>query len=360
MSILRLATLAGLFILLALTACTREETTPEKPRPVRTLTVSTGGEGEEIVQTGDIQPRYETSLGFRIDGRLTARKVDVGAAVLPGQLIATLDDRDVRNELRAAEAELRSAQAAENLAKVALERQQALLSKNIVAQARVDEADANLSSAKARREAAEASLANARNKLAYTTLTADRAGVVTAIGANAGQVVSAGQMVATVASTDEKEAVFNVAETLVQEAPEHLSITVALVSDPAIQVNGTLREVSPSADPVTRTYRVRISLPDAPAQMGLGATVTGRMRLEGGQGIRVPASAISNQSGEPAVYVVDRASASLLRKPVTVARYTDQEAVIASGLAAGDMVVTAGVSKLRPGQKIALDSEAGK
>jgi RND family efflux transporter MFP subunit len=359
MSTLRPAA-AGFVILLALSACSPQEVAPEKPRPVRTITVAPISDGEEIVQTGEIQPRYETSLGFRIDGRMASRSVDVGANVQPGQVIATIDDRDVRNELRSAEAELRSAQSAESLAKVALERQQALLAKDIVAQARVDEADANWASAKARREAAEASLANARNKLTYTNLTADRAGVVTAIGANAGQVVSAGQMVATVASTDEKEAVFSISESLVHGAPPDLGVAVALVSDPAVKVVGQVREVSPTADPVTRTYRVRVTLPDAPKSMGFGATVTGRVVVPTGQLITVPAAAIANQGDTPAVYVVDTASATLVRKPVIVARYTDANAVISSGLTAGDKVVTAGVSKLRPGQKIALDAEAGK
>lgn len=359
MSILRPAA-AGLSLLLALTACQRQDATPERPRPVRSITVAPINDGEEIVQTGEIQPRYETSLGFRIDGRVATRVVDVGATVRPGQVIATLDDRDVRNELRAAEAELRSAQTAESLAKVALERQQTLLAKDIVAQARVDEADANWSGAKARREAAEASLSNARNKLTYTSLTADRAGIVTAVGANAGQVVASGQMVATVASTDEREAVFSVSETLVLNAPPDLDVAVALVTDPAVKRIGHVREISPTADPVTRSYRVRISLPDAPAEMGFGATVTGRVVVPTGQLITVPATAIANQGDSPAVYTVDASTATLVRKPVTVARYTGPNAVIASGLAAGDRVVTAGVSKLRPGQKIALDAEGGK
>ncbi|WP_298324453.1 efflux RND transporter periplasmic adaptor subunit [Asticcacaulis sp.] len=350
--------LAGLFLLATLTGCSPEQAPLEKLRPVRTLIVTPVADGEELVQTGEIQPRYETAQGFRIDGRIASRLVDVGARVKAGQTIATLDDRDVQNELRAADADMRSAAAAEDLAKVALERQQTLFAKDIVAKARVDEAEANWQSARSRREAAVATLANARNKLAYTKLTAENDGIITSIGANAGQVVAAGQMVATLASTNEREAVFNVAETLVQGAPHDLQVKVSLSANPAISVVGTVREISPTADPVTRTFRVRISLPGAPADMAFGATVTGSVVLPTGLIIAVPAASITNDGDKPAVYVVDPATGLLVRKPVTIARYTADTAYVAAGLDKGDIVVTAGVAKLRPGQKVLLEGVA--
>lgn len=354
----RLNALAGLFIVAALAACTPEEAPVEKPRPVRTIIVNPVADGEEMVQTGEIQPRYETAHGFRIDGRIANRLIDVGARVKAGQTIATLDDRDVQNELRAADADLRSAVAAEDLAKVALDRQQALFAKDIVAKARVDEADANWQSARSRREAASATLANVRNKLTYTRLTAESDGIVTSIGANAGQVVAAGQMVATIASTGEREAVFNVAEKLVQGAPHDMGVKVSLSANPAISVTGTVRELSPTADPVTRTFRVRVSLPGAPDEMAFGATVTGRVVLPAGLLIALPASSITNAGDQPAVYVVDTQTGTLIREPVTVARYTAETAYLAAGVDKGDAVVTAGVAKLRPGQKVLLEGAA--
>lgn len=350
--------LVGILVLATLAGCSPEEAVVEKPRPVRTLTVSPVADGEELVQTGEIQPRYETAHGFRINGRIASRLVDVGARVKAGQTIATLDDQDVLNELRAADADMRSATAAEDLAKVALDRQQALFAKDIVAKARVDEADANWQSARSRREAASATLANARNKLAYTKLTAESDGIITSIGANAGQVVAAGQMVALLASTDEREAVFNVSEKLVREAPRDLQVKVSLSTNAAISVVGAVREISPTADPVTRTFRVRISLPGAPADMAFGATVTGRVILPTGLMIAVPAASITNEGDKPAVYVVDPATGLLVRKLVMVARYTTDIAYITAGLGNGDIVMTAGVAKLRPGQKVLLEGAA--
>ncbi len=350
--------LASMLILAALAACKPEEAAVEKPRPVRAIIATPVLDGEEITQTGEVQPRYETAHGFRINGRVTSRLVDVGARVKAGDSLATLDDRDVQNDVRAAEADLRSATASEDLAKVALDRQQTLLAKDIVAKVRVDEAEANWHSARSRREAAAATLANARNKLAYTKLAADSDGIVTSVGANAGQVVAAGQMVATLASTTEREAVFNVAEKLLQNAPQDVRVQVSLSADPRISVTGTVREVSPTADPVTRTFRVRISLPDTATAMAFGATVTGRVVLPAGLLIAVPASSITNEGGKPAVYVVDPATGILARKPVTVARYTTDTAYIAEGLGKGDAVVTAGVAKLRPGQKVLFEGSA--
>ncbi|WP_210242777.1 MULTISPECIES: efflux RND transporter periplasmic adaptor subunit [unclassified Mesorhizobium] len=332
---------------------------PEKPRPVKVLRVLPTDVADIIAQTGEIQPHTETDLGFRVNGRIVSRTADVGARVSAGETIAVLDSSDIANEVRAAEADLESASAAETAARSTLDRQRSLFDKQVVAKPALETADAEWRSAASRREAAEANLENARNKLGYTKLVAVDAGVVTAIGANAGQVVGAGQMVVRVASDGAKDAVFNVSERLISGASEDIPVRVALTSDPAVNVLGSVREISPAADPVTRTYRVRVALPGAPKAMTLGATVSGTVEIPGGKVMVVPALAITSRSSSPAVFVVDTATSKLALKSVVVARYTDTSAVIQSGLAVGDEVVVAGVSKLRPDQAVKLE-EAGQ
>jgi RND family efflux transporter MFP subunit len=341
-----------------LAACSPREPEAERPRPVRTVIAALADTGEEIVQTGEVQPHVETELGFRIDGRLATRAVDVGATVKKGQLLATIDARDVTNELRVAEADLRSALSSESLAKITLDRQNLLFKVSAVAQAKVEEADTNWRTAVARRESAAATLANARNKLTDTQLFANETGVITAIGASPGQVVTTGQMVVKLASTSERDAVFSVSEKLINGSSPDVKVKVSLVSAPSVSVIGYVRDVSPTAESATRSYRVRIALPDAPVEMAFGATVSGQAILSGDRFIALPAAALTANSGAPAVYVVDRAAGTLQRKPIVVARYTASQIFVASGLRPGDVVVVAGVSKLRPGQHIALGGDA--
>lgn len=342
--------------LLLLGACSEETPQAEAPRPVRTIVVAPAPVIDTIVQTGEIEPHTQTDIGFRIDGRLATRTVELGAVVHKGQILATLAPQDAQNDVRSAEADLESAVASETLAKSAMDRQRLLFEKQIAAAAKVEESEANWRSAVARRESAEALLANARNRLGYTDLVAPQDGIVTAVLANPGQVVGAGQAVLRLASPDERDAVFNVSEKVLNAVPADVAVEVALVSNPQITARGHVRDVSPTADPVTRSYRVRIVLPEAPAAMIFGAAVTGRVMLDGPPLITLPASALTSADGRPAVFVVDPERQVLVRKPVTVARYTADHALISDGLSAGDAVVTAGVSKLRPDQKVAYSA----
>lgn len=349
--------LTNLLAIFALCACSPDEPRAEKPRPVRTVTAALTDSGEEIVLTGEIRPHVETDLGFRIDGRVVSRLVDIGAMVRKGQVLATLDPRDVSNQLQAAEADLRSAQSSESLTQLALDRQRALLRTQVVAQARVDEAETNWRTAVARRQAAAANLENARNRLAYARLLADEDGVVTAVGANPGQVVATGQMVVKVAATEERDAVFSVPEAVLANGTADFRVRVSLISDPSVQTVGSVRDVSPTADSVTRSYRVRIALPEAPAVMAFGATVSGQVVMGSDRLFVLPASALTRAGGSPAVYVVDPSSSTLRRTDVHVARYSATRIFVSSGLAPGEKVVVAGVSKLRPGQAVALGGD---
>ncbi len=325
----------------------------EAPRPVRTIVVTETPAAETIIQTGEIRPRRETDLGFRIDGRLTQRAVEIGTVVRRGDLLALLDENDAANQLRMAEADLASARSAEAVARAAMDRQRTLLDREIVARARFEEAEGNWRTAVARRESAAAALQTARNRVAYTRLEAEEDGAVTAIGANPGQVVQPGQMVVRLASIAEREAVFDVSERIVTVAPADIPVTVSLTSNPAIRLVGQVREVSPAADPATRSFRVRVTLPDAPEAMALGATVTGRASVPQTPLILLPASALTSEDGAPAVYVLDPQARVLRRQRIEVARYTADSILVTAGLTPGQRVVTAGVSRLRPGQAVA-------
>ncbi|CRI57753.1 efflux RND transporter periplasmic adaptor subunit [Pseudomonas sp. CCOS 191] len=336
----------------------REEARSQEPlRPVRTMIIKAASIGEEVAQTGEVQARVMTDLGFRIGGRVASRAVEVGMSVVKGQVLATLEPNDVQNELRVAEAELTSAEATEQLARSQLSQQRTLYDKQFVARVRVDEAEANWRAAHARLNVAKTRLLTARDKLSYTELRAPDTAIVSAVAINTGQVVEAGQLAIKLASTEDRVAVFNVSERLYTSVPPDVKVEVALVSDPSIKVIGSIRDASPTADVATRTYRVRIALPDAPPTMTLGATVTGRLALSGKPLVILPASTLTSDEGKPAVYVVQPTTHELVRKPVVVARYTASQTIIESGLAEGDAVVIAGVSKLRPGQKVSYATE---
>ncbi|MEI7189102.1 efflux RND transporter periplasmic adaptor subunit [Dickeya dianthicola] len=190
--------------------------------------------------------------------------------------------------------------------------------------------------------------------MGYTRLSAPIAGVITAVSANPGQVVNAGQEVVRLATFAGRDAVFNVSERLIASGLNDPPVTVSLLSNPAIKTQGHVRDVSPLADAQTRTWRVRISLVEPPPEMVLGATVQGEVTLPGGNVINLPASALTRQGGRPAVFVVDPQTQTLRLQPITLRHYSDSQMVVADGLAAGDKVATAGVSKLRAGEKVML------
>ncbi|MFQ6566143.1 efflux RND transporter periplasmic adaptor subunit, partial [Dickeya dianthicola] len=287
-------------------------------RPVRTVTVAPSVAGEVLSQTGEIRPTEETALGFRLDGRVVSRAVDVGAVVKQGEVIATLDARDSENQLQSAKADLARAAASERLAEQNLKRMKQLAPNGAIARSQLDEAQSNWSSAVSVRESAQASVNSEQDRLGYTRLSAPIAGVITAVSANPGQVVNAGQEVVRLATFAGRDAVFNVSERLIASGLNDPLVTVSLLSNPAIKTQGHVRDVSPLADAQTRTWRVRISLVEPPPEMVLGATVQGEVTLPGGNVINLPASALTRQGGRPAVFVVDPQTQTLRLQPITL------------------------------------------
>jgi RND family efflux transporter MFP subunit len=338
--------------MLILTACQKEEKAAATViRPVRTVTVAMQEGGETVSLTGEIQPRYQADIGFRVNGKILERPVDVGTQVKKGDLLARLDPQQYRQDFEVAKSEVAVADAEVTRSQAQEYRQRELLKNGFTTQVAYDQAIKTFKTAEARADAARARQVQASENLGYTDLKADNDGVITAVGADAGQVVSAGQMVVRLAQPGEREAVFNVAEGAFKNAQKEPTVEVNLVSNPEIKAAGKVRYVSPQADPTTRTYTVRISLPDAPPQMRLGASVVGSVILNQGQSVTLPGSALFQKDGQPAVWLVDK-DGTVQLKPITVQRYQGDSVIVGDGLKQGDVVVTAGIQKLLPGQKV--------
>ena len=273
--------LAALIASFLLAACDRDTEAPApEPRPGRTVTVVKREIGETVAFTGRIEAENESRLAFRIGGRMIERFVNVGDRVEPDQVVAKLDPQDELNASRAAQAAVAAAQAQLVEANSNFERQKFLLARDVASRAQFERAEQTLETARAQLDTAQAQLKTAEDQVSRTELRADAAGVVTAAIAESGEVVQAGQMIIRVARHDGRDAVFNVPGQVLRTAPNDPLIVVSLTDDPAVKATGRVREVSPQADPVTRTFEVKVGLSDAPAAMRLGSTVVGRMQLD--------------------------------------------------------------------------------
>lgn len=353
--------MAALVALLALAAC-KEEQQAAAPviRPVRTITAELQQEATGLTLTGEIKARHESAHGFRIGGQVVERKADVGDAVKKDQPMARIDDRDQKNQIRAAQASVTAARAEVERAKPQEERQKQLLANGFTTQVQYDNALKNLRAAEASLESASSSLKLAQDQLKYTVLTAEFDGVITATGAEAGQVVQAGQMVVVVADPDQREAVVGVPETRMRTVPPDFKVGVELVSNPAIKAIGRIREVSPIADPVTRSFTVKVSLDNPPPEMRLGSTVRASGMAQAAKMVTLPPSAVFERDKKPMIWVVNPADQTVSMKPIVVLRNDTDRIIVSEGIADGDIVVTAGVMKLSAGQKVALQAPVAK
>ncbi len=349
----RIGLIAG-FALLASGCDTQQEDAEAPARPVRTITLEKSDKGVPVTLTGRVEALDEVSLGFRLSGQLLARPVSVGDAVKPGQLLAKLNADNENNALRSAKASLNAALAEQTQVQNHFERQETLLAQGWTTRANFDQAERELRTARARVKSAEAQLAKAHDQVGFTQLTADAEGVVTAVGADAGEVVQAGQMIVTLAREGGRDAVFDVPAQVLRTPSADPEIRVHLADAPSIAATGRVREVSPQADPVTRTFRVRVGLSDVPEAMRLGATVTGTMATDADPMIEIPSSALTESEGKPAVWVVDPESSVVKLRNISVLRFNPTTVTVDQGLDVGDVLVTAGVQALRPDQKVRI------
>ncbi|HKA64491.1 MAG TPA: efflux RND transporter periplasmic adaptor subunit, partial [Methyloceanibacter sp.] len=262
-------------------ACDEKQEAGEPvPRPVRTVTLEKSQAGAPVVLTGRIEALDEAALGFRLSGRLIERNVSVGDRVETGQTLARLEALNEMNALRAAKADLAAARA--KLVQVGnhFERQETLLAQGWTTRANYDQAKRELGTAEAQVEASEARLKAAHDQVDFTELKADAEGVVTAVGAEPGEVVQAGQMIVRLARQGGRDAVFDVPAQVLRTAPSEAVVNVQLANDPSVTATGLVRQVSPQADPVTRTFQVKVGLSHPPEAMLLGAPVTGTVQMD--------------------------------------------------------------------------------
>ncbi len=344
---------------LLLPACERvEEVAPPEIRPVRVITVEESDIGKTVALTGTVQAQTEVNFAFRIDGRMIERNVDVGDTVEPGQLLARLNPDNEETSLQSTRAQLAAARGQLVEVRNNFERQKSLVERQLTSRAAFDQATASLQVSESAVESARASVSLAENRLSYTRLVADAGGIVTTIGAQSGEVVGAGRMVVQIAREDGRDAVFDVSAAIKDSAPKNPEIMVALTTDPNITAEGRVREASPQADPVTGTFRVRVGLIDPPAGLRLGSTVVGRMVSDSIPTISVPGSALVRQGDQSAVWVVDRETSTVALRNIIIENHSATRVVVEGGLEPGDLVVTAGVQALHPGQQVRLLGES--
>ncbi len=355
----RLPTLAlGLSMAALLAACSKPADKTEDIRPVRTMVLAANSVGISAEYSGDVRPRIESRLGFQVAGKITARRVDVGAVVKRGQVLMQLDPQDLRLGQEQASANLRAAETNRNLAKAELKRYQELRVKNFVSQAVIDAKLSAFMAAQATVDAAQAGYRGQSNQTGYATLVADGDGVVTAVDAEVGQVVAPGVPVVRVARAGDKEIVIGVPEDKVEELRKVEDVSVRLWAAPGVVIPGKVREVSPVADPSTRTYQFKVAIPSAQPDVKLGQTAQVLFSSTSATPrIAVPLSALNQERNITSVWVVESGVVKLV--PVTIGGVAGNDILLTSGVKPGQTVVTAGANLLKNGQKVRLLAEEG-
>ncbi|WP_028621043.1 efflux RND transporter periplasmic adaptor subunit [Pseudomonas sp. Ant30-3] len=349
----RLKTVVGLSLLTLLTAC-GDKPQVEKDRPrVFVQAVKSTDYAASVTLTGDVQARVQTELSFRVGGKIIQRMVDVGDRVTAKQVLAKLDPKDLQTNVNSAQAQVAAEQARVKQTAAAFVRQEKLLPKGYTSKSEYDSAQAALRSSQSALAAAQAQLANARDQLSYTALIADAPGVITARQAEVGQVVQATVPIFSLARDGERDAVFNIYESLLSEAPSDKTVEVSLLENPSIKTTGTVREITPAVSAQTGTVQVKVTLDHLPQGMQLGSVVSATAKTPGKSAVELPWSALTKNLSDPAVWLVDAEGKAQLHT-VTVGRYLTGHVVISEGLKGGEKVVIAGGQLLHPGVKVEI------
>jgi len=337
----------------ALAACGAKDKPAEIVRPVQLTQVKLGGANSTAVFAGEVKPRYEADLGFRIGGKIIARYVDMGARVKKGQALARIDPADVGLQAQAAKAQVAATETEWKFAQAEYDRYQGLLKEKFISASALDAKRNTLDANHAKYEQAKANLAVALNQASYATLNASDDGVITAVNADSGQVVTAGQPVFKLARAEEREVAISVPENRISELTGAKQLVVALWANPQKLYPAKVREVSPSVDTVTRTFAVRVAIsnPDPAVQWGMTANV-GVVGDGSPNSALLPSTSIYQQDGKPAVWRFDPVTKQVGLAPVTIGQYREDGVVVTSGVRDGDWIVAAGVHKLLPGQVV--------
>lgn len=352
----------GLGIVLAALAGCGDKKPQEQQHPrVFVQEVKTADFAAVVSLTGDIQARVQTQLSFRVGGKIIQRSVDVGARVSAQQVLARLDPKDLQTSVDSAAAAEAAEQARVKQTSAAFVRQEKLLPKGYTSRSEYDSAQAALRSSQSALKAAQAQLANAKEQLSYTALVADAPGVITSRQAEVGQVVQATVPIFGLARDGERDAVFNVYESLFVDPPTDQVVQVTLLDNPQIKASGKVREVTPAVSAETGTLQVKIALSQLPTGMDLGSVVSVALSVPAKASVQLPWSALTkglgDQLGQPAVWLVDDQGKVSLRG-VKVARYLTGSVIISDGLKAGEQVVVAGGQLLHPDMQVDIAQAA--
>ena len=342
------------FALLA--GCSKPVEKVEEIRPVRVMRLGADNADVAAEFSGDVHARIESRLGFRVGGKIVSRKVDVGTAVRRGQVLMQLDPQDLQLAQAQANAALQAALSNRDLARAELARYQGLREKNFVSQAVLDQKAATFKAAQASVDQGQAAYRGQSNQAGYTTLVADVDGVVTAVDAEIGQVVAAGTPVVRVAQAGEKEVVIGIPEDKVDTLRSITDIQVRIWAHPQELIKGRLRELSPVADPATRTYTAKVTIDHAPASVKLGMTAYVRFVAKNPDAMaKVPLTALFHEKSATSVWVVE--GGAVKRVPVQIAGSSGDDVLLSGAISAGQKIVTAGVNLLKPGQKVSILGE---
>ena len=347
------AAIAAGAVALLLGACSKEPEKVEDIRPVRAIILTASSVDIDAEFPGEVRSRVESRLGFRVPGKITARRVDPGMLVKKGQVLMQLDAQDLRLSQAQAMAGLRAAETQRDLARSELKRFQELRATNFVSQAVLEQKQSAFKAAQANVDASQAGYRGQSNQAGYANLVSDIDGVVTAVDAEVGQVVTPGTPVVRVAKTSEKEIVIGLPEDKVETMRRVQDVTVRLWANPSVAIPGKIREVSPVADPATRTYAAKVSIPDSAADVKLGMTALVQFSSSTPTPlIRVPLTALFHEKNITSVWVVENGAVKLM--PVQIGGTAGNDVVLAGGVKAGQTVVTAGVNLLKPGPKVRI------
>jgi membrane fusion protein, multidrug efflux system len=355
--ILRATTICWLVCLVVLAGCKEDAAEVAPLTRVKAVTTEIVDFAPSITLTGVIAAQVRTDLSFRLSGKISERLVNVGDHVVLNQVLARLDPDEQQAELVSAQAGVVSAEAMVRQATAAFERQKDLLGRGNTTRRDYDQAEASLRSAKAQLDQAHSDRSVAQDQLAYTELRADADGIIVARMAEAGQVVAQAQPVYSLARDGPRDAVFNVHEWALANVATGEGLVISLVSDPAVKTLGDLREISPAVNPSTQTVMVKIGLRETPPAMTLGALVDGTGPTRQQKVVLLPWASLFEIDGRPAVWVLDPGGTIASLKPITISSYTKDRIAVSSGLQTGEIVVSAGVQMLRPGQKVEIAND---
>ncbi|WP_064683122.1 efflux RND transporter periplasmic adaptor subunit [Rhizobium bangladeshense] len=358
----RMPSAAGLVLVSALgiglSACS-EETAEVKEviRPVKVVEIARAGDTRKLDYSGSVKARTEMNLGFRVAGKITERLVDIGDRVTPGDTLARIDATDYQLAVKTAEANLAAAERGVETADLANKRAEQLFDKSVAPKSQLEQAALSHDQAVSQRDAARSALDQAKNQVSYTELKAGQTGIVTSINADIGQVVGSGSPVVTVAVDGEKEVQIAVPENDIAEFKPGKTVKASFWADDRLVLDGKVREVSGSADQQSRTFAVRVSLPNDPRIL-LGMTATIEADVDNGDSyVSIPLSALAEKDGKQMVWTVDRDKATVHGRDIKVADFTGDGVHVTEGLDTGDLVVAAGTQFMSENLKVKVPDQ---